>query len=416
VTVSESKLRIDSSAAAKLRLGILCIGMDPGPRATLEVMVAQTPGAHVVDNVERRIVPREVMRLLEAFQHRICIIDLDDGAEESCRIVERLRDSCDNSINFFAASSDSQPEMIMAAMRSGCSEFLVKPFDSEKVANAVGRVAARRHIRDEDAATGRVVTLMGAKGGTGATSLALHLALNLVGRHQKNVLLVDQHPALGDVSLYLGLPRHQYSFYELVQNTDRLDNELLQGFLLKHESGLHILDSPEVIGNYPHAAPEAIQHTLAFLSESYEFVLVDCPPGMTDDACAAIQQSDQLAIVITPELPAIRNAVRSVEFLVGQHYPEKNIDIVLNRQSRNSLLSDEDIETTLHRPIAAKIPNSYVEIANAINSGMPISLNRDAKLAWAFDDWTNRLLGSEPDTAGRKSSWPGWFNLFGSRT
>ena len=48
-----------------------------------------------------------------------------------------------------------------------------------------------------------------------------------------------------------GINRHQYSFYELVHNTDRLDLELLQGFLLQHESGLHVLDSPEVIDNFP---------------------------------------------------------------------------------------------------------------------------------------------------------------------
>ena len=78
---------------------------------------------------------------------------------------------------------------------------------------------------------------MGAKGGSGPTSLAVHLAVSLVQRHHQRVLLVDQHPALGEVALCLGLGRHQYSFFELVHNMDRLDAELLQGFLLKHPSG-----------------------------------------------------------------------------------------------------------------------------------------------------------------------------------
>ena len=69
-------------------------------------MVAQTPGAYVVDNVDRHITPREVMRMLEPFQHRVCVIDFDDGAEKSGRVAQRLRDGCNSGLSIFAASSD----------------------------------------------------------------------------------------------------------------------------------------------------------------------------------------------------------------------------------------------------------------------------------------------------------------------
>ncbi|HVP55664.1 MAG TPA: AAA family ATPase [Candidatus Eisenbacteria bacterium] len=415
MTMTVSRVTIESSGAAKLRLGVLCISMDPGSRATLEVMVAQTPGAHVVDNVDRRIVPREVMRILEPFQYRVCVIDFDDGVEPCCRLAEHLRDNCDNTINLMAASSNSSTDTIIAAMHAGCTGYLVKPFDSERVSSALAHVTAKRHIKEDHSTTARVVTLVGAKGGSGVTSLTLHLGLHLVNRHHQKCLLIDQHPALGDISLYLGLSRrHQYSFYELVNNTDRLDSELLQGYILQHDSGLHVLDSPEVIDNYPHPSPEAIEHTLAFLADSYQFILIDCPPGMTEDTCAAIRQSDQIAIVITPELPPIRNAVRTTQYLVGRHYPEDCIDIVLNRQARNSMLSDEEIEAALQRPIAVKIPNNYSEIARAINAGTPVSLDRNAKLSLAFDQWADRLVGEEPAEAGKTKSASGWLNLFRS--
>ena len=134
---------------------------------------------------------------------------------------------------------------------------------------------------------------------------------------------------------------------------------------------------------------------------------------MTEDTCAAVRQSDQIAIIITPELPAIRNAVRSIEYLVGLHYPEKSIDVVLNRQSKNSMLTDQEIETALHRPIDVKIPNSYGEIAKAINSGTPVPASRNAKLSLAFDGWSDRLMGEAPaDDAGNNKA-RSWFNLFG---
>lgn len=413
MTNTHPSLTIDRAKGAKLRIGVLCISMDPGSRAMLESLVVMTPGAHVVDNVDRRIVPREVMQLLEPFQYRICVIDFDEGVEECCRIAERLRDNCDNTVNLFAASSDFSPGNILAAMRSGCTEYLTKPFDSERVSNALAHIEARRHIKDESVVPGKVVTLIGAKGGTGVTALATHLALSLTQRHKQKCLLVDQHPALGDVSLYLGLTRRQYSFYELVHNTDRLDNELLQGFVLEHESGVHVLDSPEVIDSFPHASPEAIEHTLAFLAENYQYIIIDCPPGVTDDSAAAIRQSNQLAVIITPELPAVRNALRWVEYLIGLHYPEKCIDIVLNRHIKNSTLRDEEIEAALRRPIAVKIPNAYEEVARAINTGVPLGTGRNANLSSAFNQWADHLMGEEPATEAEPQQSRAWFGLFG---
>ena len=353
------------------------------------------PGAHLVDNVDRHVTAREVLSLLERFQHRVCVIDFDES-EDSGRTCQRLLDGGDGNVSIFAASSDSSPDRIIRAMRCGCSEYLIKPFQPDQVLEALTHVLARRRggLLGQK---GRVVTLMGAKGGTGVTSLAIHLALTLMQKNQQKCLLVDEHPALGDVSLYLGLTRHQYSFYELVHNMDRLDADLLQGFLLQHSSGLSVLDSPEVIHAFPGASPEAIEHTLAFLAENYHFVIIDSPPGLTEDTCAAIRQSERVAIVITPELPAIHNAIRAMKYLTGLHYPEDNIDIVLNRHSKRSPLSDSEIEASLHRRIAVRVPNSYDQIVNAINAGTPIDLGHKSELPAAFG-----FLGFPADGRGTR--------------
>lgn len=409
--MTDPNVTIRGSRSSERRIGILCINMDPVSREGLETLVAQTPGAHVVDNVDRHVNPREVMRMLEEFQHRVCVINFDEG-EESARISQRIHEGCDTSVSIFAASSDAHPDQIIAAMRSGCSEYLLKPFRTDQVADALAHVEAR-HQGKLPGQKGQVVTLIGAKGGAGVTTLALHLALNLVRRQQK-CLLVDQHPALGDLALCLGMGRHQYSFYELIHNMDRLDVDLLQGFLLQHPSGLHLLDSPEAIHAFSNTPSDAIEHTMAFLAENYQFVIVDCPPGLSEDTCAVIRQSDHLAIVITPELPAIHNAIRSIQYLTGLHYPDENIDIVLNRYSRKNPLSEREIEASLHRQIAVKIPNDYDLIVNAMNAGTPIDLARKSELAAAFDTWTDRLVANESvaEKAGKGSR--KLFSLFGS--
>jgi pilus assembly protein CpaE len=389
--------------------------MDPATRDNLETLVKQTAGAHVVDNVDQHISPREVMRMLEQFHHRVCVVDFDD-AETGARVSQRLHDGCDNSVSIFAISNDSHPDAIIKAMRSGCSEYLVKPLRADQILDALVQVEARRQGKLVGQ-KGRVVTLIGAKGGTGVTSLALHLALNLVQRHEQKCLVVDQHPALGDLALYLGLGRHQYSFYELVHNMDRLDADLLQGFLLQHSSGLNVMDSPEAIHAFPSAASDAIEHTLAFLAENYQFVIIDCPPGLSDDTCAAIRQSERLAIIITPELPAIHNAIRAIEYLTGLHYPDENIDIILNRTSRKGALNDREIEASLHRPVAVRIPNNYELMVNAINAGTPIDFSHKSDMAAPLDAWADLLIGEQPTATAKESKGSrGLLSLFGSQS
>ena len=242
---------------------------------------------------------------------------------------------------------------------------------------------------------GKIITLLGAKGGTGVTSLALHLALELAADRQRKCILVDQHPALGDVSLYLGTGRHQYSFYELASNTDRLDQELLEGFLLHHDSGLHILDSPEAVDAMHGAPPSAVEYTLAFLAEAYQFVIVDCPPGLTDGTLASIAQSDKVAIIMTAELPSVRNAVRYMEHLSKLGYSSSTIQLVLNRHSKKGPLSDERVEKALGRGILFRIPNSYNEVIRAINAGAPISSATKSDFAAAIHNWAHDVATSK---------------------
>jgi len=260
------------------------------------------------------------------------------------------------------------------------------------VLNALAHIESRRQSRGGGEFNGRIISLVGAKGGTGVTSLAIHLALILRSHNQK-CLLIDQHAALGDVSLYLGMSRHQYSFYELVHNTDRLDTELLQGFLLQHSSGLDILDAPEAVDGVSQGSADAIEHTLSFLAENYQFVILDCPPGMSEATTAAIRQSDVLGLVITPELPPVRNTVRVLEYLSGMHYPDSRISIVLNRHSKKNPINEQQIEQTLHRPIDVKIPNYYGEVVMAMNTGTPLDLSRKSEWSGAMAEWAESLMG-----------------------
>jgi len=378
----------------------MAVCLDQASYEALSHFVAGVPGAVIIGNLDHYAgVEREVGRALDLAHTRICFIDYDRNTEEAVWVTERLRSEYPD-VHTFAVSAFSEPEAIIAAMRAGCAEYLLKPVQHERVLDGLARVESKQKKKARSTVRGKVITLVGAKGGTGVTSLALHLALELAQAKRK-CLLVDQHPALGDASLYLGTGRHQYSFYELASNADHLDEELLRGFLLHHNSGLDLLDSPEAVDVIHGASPSTVEHTLAFLAETYHFVVVDCPPGLTDGTRACISQSEQVAIVMTAELPSVRNTVRYIEHLSKLGYSSSSIHVVLNRHSKKGPLSDDRIEKALGRAISLRVPNSYNEVIRAINSGAPISSGNKSDFGAAIQRWAHELASSDGSNKNR---------------
>ena len=384
-----------SAIESPVRIAVITVRLDRPSYGVLSHFMATVPGAVLVGDLDHYVgAEREIDRALTRGHTRVCIVDYDQNTEEAIWITERLRSEHPD-VCVFAASASSEPERIIAAMRSGCAEYLLKPVQHERLLEGLARMEAKQKEKARSKVRGKIITLLGAKGGTGVTSLALHLALELAADRQRKCILVDQHPALGDVSLYLGTGRHQYSFYELASNTDRLDQELLEGFLLHHDSGLHILDSPEAVDAMHGAPPSAVEYTLAFLAEAYQFVIVDCPPGLTDGTLASIAQSDKVAIIMTAELPSVRNAVRYMEHLSKLGYSSSTIQLVLNRHSKKGPLSDERVEKALGRGILFRIPNSYNEVIRAINAGAPISSATKSDFAAAIHNWAHDVATSK---------------------
>lgn len=392
----------ESASAGTFAVSGICLDLQT--YMSLSQFLASQPGGGIAGNVSQYIgSEREVARALENGTTRVCIVDLDTNAVEANRVIERLQDEYPD-IYVFAVSASADTEQIIAAMRNGCTDFLTKPMRQDALYTALHRVEIKQRERShKNKNRGKVISLVGAKGGTGVTTIALHLALSLARESGKKCLLVDQHSALGDSSLYLGAGRHKYSFYELAGSTERLDEELLNGFVLHHDSGLDLLDSPESVDFSAYATPAAIEQTISFLAEFYQYLVIDCPPGLSDTTLSTLAQSDQIAIVLTAELPAVRNAVRYTEYLSKLGMNSANFYLVLNRYSKKGPLGEEKLQKSLQYPIGLRVPNSYQAIVRSINAGTPVEGKSD--FGASISSWCQELISQAPaeDAPVRKS-------------
>ena len=333
----------------------------------------------------------------------ICLIDFDRDRRRAAVTSEKVHAALPNA-TIFAVSDDSQPELIIQAMRSGCSEYLLKPVAQEQLLQAIARVASRKK---ENQPIGQVLTFIGSKGGVGVTTTAAHLSTLLSRSHSRRSLLVDLHPLFGDAELYLGMTKYQYSFRELLENTHRLDADLLQSFVLHHNSGLDFLAAPGTLRPAKAVKPEAVSATIDFLRSQYDFVLVDCPPGLSDDNLEAIQRSDQVYVITVPEVAAVRDAARYLEYFAKINFPREKLRVVLNRCSKRDSISDEQIEEAIHAKIFRKLPNQYFEVIKSINGGDPSSGSSSSELARNLNEWASSLAseaGPRTRIAAKKSS------------
>jgi len=334
----------------------------------------------------------------------VALIDFDRDPELAIETTERLHQIFLKNIGIVGVGARLDAGILLRAVRKGCSEFLTKPVNLNDLTAALNRYNDVLSVDPSaQSSLGRVISFFGAKGGVGTTMLAVHLAIFLVRQHGKKVLLIDHKHQLGHVALYLGLKDTQYHFEELLHNADRLDSELLNGFLVHHRSGLDVIASPELSGSPREATSYEFERVMDFLRREYEYVLIDSSVAYQDSKKSLIEQSDEVFLVSTPDVAALRDLARQVENLSLNESFTSKLRLVVNRSTASDSVTPEQIEKTVRFPISVAVPNNYFELLRAINEGEPISPQRRTEFNQALSRWANQIVNginaSEPATA-----------------
>lgn len=330
----------------------------------------------------------------------IAIIDFDQDPDQAAATSETLHQIFPGKIATMAISSSSDPERMLKAMRAGCVEFLPRNFDLIQYSETITRMLARFDAISSESPKnqGSVISFFGAKGGVGTTTLAVYLATFLVRQHRKKTLLIDHHHQLGHVCLYLGVKENPYYFEELMKNVDRLDVELLAGFLTRHPSGLDLLPSPDTCAAPYSGSAQEMEAVLEFLRSQYEYILLDSSLEYHDVNSAIVACSDEMYLVSTPDVAALRDLSRHVENFGLEEAASQKLRIVLNRSSSNDAVTAQQVEGAVRFPVSISIPNTYAELVRAINSGEPISPQRRSEFTAQIGRWTNRVVQARSGT------------------
>jgi len=340
----------------------------------------------------------------------IWVIDFDKNEELAAQSATALQGLSPGRSASIAVSERTQPELILRAMRAGCSEYLEKPLHSAQLLDSIGRQRAR-WLASEDhrgARRGKVLAFLGVRGGAGATTLAVHVATFLAKIYSKKTLLVDQHRHLGHVALFLGLDAPGYSFSELVRNVERLDNDLLASFVAHHSSGVDVLSSPASFDDRDEGNLEFLERALKFLSDAYEYVVVDCATGLEEEILSTVACCDELYLVANQDVPALRDLSRYLEYLLASDVPSNKLKVVLNRYSSDRSVTMEQIEKSIRQPVFVCVPSNSVELVRAVDMGTPIASDRKTEFVNQLKKWTASLVPPQAAANGNKRRFSFW--------
>ncbi|MEP6653188.1 MAG: AAA family ATPase [Myxococcales bacterium] len=260
-------------------------------------------------------------------------------------------------------SQTKDSDLILRAMRSGAREFVVDS-DADEIQMAVRAQAAHLEAQSD----GSVITVFPAKGGVGSTMIATNLA-GALQRKGMRVCLVDLDLHLGDVVSFMDIAG-SYSISDLLSNLARLDRDLLETSITKHSSGVAVLAQSGRMEESEHIAPADIGKLLGILRKHYDRVIVDGVRGFDEMSLAALDASQVLLMVLTQDVPAVRNAQRCLELFGRLGYDQQKVKLILNRYHKASKITLEVVADTLKAPVAHTITNDFVSIIDAINRGV----------------------------------------------
>ena len=276
--------------------------------------------------------------------------------------------------SIFVTAAKTDPEMIIQALRAGVKEFFSQPLKREEV------IASLEKFRDNrlkavpgNRPKGKIVNLLGSKGGVGTTTIAVNLATGLRELEgSPSVALLDVNPLLGDLPIFLDI-KASLDWGELVKNISRVDSTFLMSIMAKHETGIFVLPSATMLDGVM-ATREVIDKLLGLLKSSFDYVVVDSGNHANNTSLKILTMADQVLLVSLLDLPCLTNTRRLLKTFQDLGFPRKEqTEVVVNRFLKNSLIGMEEAEKSLGRKIYWSIPNDYRTAVSAINQGKPLN-------------------------------------------
>jgi len=381
-------------------LSVVIVATDNEQRALLQVLVDGTTVARTVHTCASYPVAASdpVTRRVRTANPDVTLVDIPaDNPPLALRAIELLHQEMPEAA-LFAVGSLSQPQVIVNAMRVGAREYIERPTTTTDLLEAFVRLtSAQRRVRQEGP-RGKVLSVINAKGGNGATTVAVNLALALQSAHG-HTALVDLAP-LGHAALHLNLKRG-FSIADAMRNLNRMDASLLESFMTRHNGGLQLLAGSDVPAAVDPSTAEFVR-LFDMLVTHYRYVVVDVSSRFDAASRLVANLSETVLLVACTDVASLWSAARVQQYL-GETGGRERVRLVLNRFRKVPGFSEADAETAVGVKLLWRVPNQYFAVSTAIDRGTPVMDQRSSEMARCFAGLAQELTRNDVDA--KRTTW-----------
>lgn len=328
----------------------------------------------------------------------LLILELGDDTGQDFDTLTRAR-STGKAKDFFLTSKTTSPDVLIQALRLGVKEFFPQPVNEADVRAALSRVRDREVLPAASVSgpqrKGQIINVFGGKGGVGTTTIAVNLADSMARiEPQPAVALIDMNRLFGEIPLFLGMD-HVFNWVDVSKNIARLDATYLSSILYRHRSGLRVLPSPDRVDDTFMVTPQIIETLLRFMRTMFDFIVIDSGQSVDDISKMILRLSDKVLLVSVLSLPCLINVKKILNTFRNMGYPpEPNVELVVNRFERRSIISLKEAEESMGKKAFWIVPNDFQLSMNAVNQGKPLSLvDGNAEITKAIRDMAAAVAG-----------------------
>ena len=344
--------------------------------------------------------PRELLDHLEENQNEQLIVVAPEVPLTVAIELSKHYRAIRPSLGVLLVRNRLEVAVLTQAMQAGIREVVAPDDAAEMLA------ASRRSVQVSGAFTdkqpeltsgkrGNMVLVFSAKGGCGKTTLSTNLAEALAADKSKTVCLVDFDLQFGDVAVALQIDPAK-TISDAIRMQHSLDIQGIRSLVTAHKPNLHVLLAPLDPSDVEFITPDLAQKILRGLKETYDYVVVDCPPAFTEVILRAFDMADRYLLLTTLDTPSLKNLKVTLGTLQALGMPRSKWNVVVNRSTAKSGVTITDVQNTIGLDIFATIPESDAVPVSTNQGKTVVEANPKNQVAKSVHDVAYKITGTQP--------------------
>ena len=322
------------------------------------------------------------------------IVDAADGKKQAIELLRELR-ATSPQLFLVAALGSPNARTTQEVVEAGARDYLIHPFDAEQI-EGLERLWDTAAV--EQPSPGRLVCILPARGGDGASTVALHVADAAAREHKggafaRKVLLVELDFQAGDLAFRLRLAPDR-TVADALQARDGSRSQFRDYVCAWGE--VDLLSSPPAGARLCDEEHSRIQALCSSAREAYPLVVADMPPAIYSSSREVLERADEVCLVCTPEVASVHMAGRRVEELERIGVSRERLRLVLNRAGSHAWIGAGEVSQIVGLPVSTLLSNDYRALDRAVLEGGVVE-NR-SPLGRQFRELGREVLGGSRRT------------------